>query len=296
MSLEEDIGLFAEYLENERRYSPNTVKAYIVDVKGYADFIDSRSIKSFAEADHIIIREYLSSLNSKLLRSSMNRHLSAIKSFYSFLKKRGFIESNPALRVRSGKAPLHYPDVLSEKDIILMLNSNSAPGKLNVRDSAIIEFLYSTGCRSAEALGCNITDMDLIGGSVLVTGKGNRERVLPLGGPAVKKLHRYLKLRREIGWGTLSEALFINRYGKRMNPRTLHRIVKKTADISGVVKKVGPHTIRHTFATHMLEGGCNLRTVQEMLGHRRLHTTQLYTHLSRQAIKEVYQKFHPRSR
>ncbi|NLB34684.1 MAG: tyrosine-type recombinase/integrase [Elusimicrobia bacterium] len=296
MSLEGDIGLFKNYLINEKMYSPHTVKAYMGDINGFAEFISEKNLGSFSEADHLVIREYLSLLNRTHSRSSMNRCLSAIKSFYSFLKQKGFSDKNPALRVSSGKTPLKYPEHLSQSEILLLLEVNSGEGKLNLRDSAIIEFLYSTGCRSAEALGCDLSDIDLIGGSVQVLGKGDRERVLQLGGPAVKKIHKYLKVREELSWGTNSQALFINKTGDRMGPRTLFRLIRRSAEAAGITKKVSPHTIRHSFATHLLEAGCNLRTVQEMLGHRRLHTTQLYTHLSRDALKEVYQKCHPRSR
>jgi len=291
-----DMGVFAEYLEKERGYSSNTLRAYMKDISDYASFLRGKDISDFAAADHILIREYLSGLSRRLSRSSMSRHLSSLKSFYRLLEKKGIYSSNPALKVSSGRLPARYPDVLTLSEVEKILELDKGPGKSGIRDDALLEFLYSSGCRVEEAASCDTGSLDLLGGSAVISGKGERERVLQLGGECVKKLHKYLGTRKELGWGEGNQAVFVNRSGERLSQRSIRRIVKKHAAAAGVNKNVGPHTFRHSFATHMLEAGCDLRTVQELLGHRKLHTTQLYTHISRKALKEVYLKFHPKGR
>jgi site-specific recombinase XerD len=165
-----------------------------------------------------------------------------------------------------------------------------------VRNRALIEFIYSTGCRVSEVSGLNVEDVDLLGETARVTGKGSVERIVPVGRKAAIELHKYLQVREETNWGLGTEALFVTVSGKRISSRSIRRVVKKAALKGGVNKNIAPHTFRHSFATHMLEAGCNLRTVQEMLGHKRLQTTERYTHLSRNALKEAYLKFHPKSR
>ncbi|MGM0568642.1 MAG: tyrosine-type recombinase/integrase, partial [Elusimicrobiota bacterium] len=204
--------------------------------------------------------------------------------------------SDPSQKVSSSSAPLHYPEVLTGSEVEKMINAPSSNSKLILRDKALMEFLYSTGCRVEEAAGVDKQDLDLLGGTVLIRGKGNKERIAPMGKPAVDALYEYLSFRESKSRAGDNPAVFISFRGARLGQRSIRRIVKKQAEGAGIKKSIGPHTLRHSFATHMLENGCNLRTVQELLGHARLQTTQRYTHLSRKKLKEVYLQSHPRSR
>ncbi|MFW6172172.1 MAG: site-specific tyrosine recombinase/integron integrase [Elusimicrobiota bacterium] len=294
--IQKDVENFIYYIEKEKMYSPNTVKAYRIDLKEFSNYFIKKGINEPSDIDHFKIREYLTKIKQNISRSSMNRKLSSIKSFYSFLKKNELIEYDPTVRVSGGKKFRKFPDVLNKKEIKKILDYDFKNDKLGIRDKALLEFLYSTGCRVSEVSKLNQNSVDLLGGTCLVKGKGRKERLVPLGGIAIKRLHQYLKVREREKWGLSNPALFISVSGKRLSSRSIRRIVKKYAKLSNIKKNVGPHTLRHSFATHMLESGCNLRTVQELLGHRRLQTTQYYTHLTRKRLKEVYLKSHPKSR
>ncbi|MFH1415101.1 MAG: tyrosine recombinase XerC [Elusimicrobiota bacterium] len=289
-----DLEAYRDYVE--KLYSPHTARAYRKDLKDFTDFAVSKGKSDFSETDHFLIREYLTVLRKHNSRVSMNRKLSSIKSFFTYMRKSGLIKKNPALKVTAGKAVTKYPDVLTLKETEKLFNYKFGMKKLDIRDRAVLEFLYSTGCRVEEASSLDLNKLDLLGGTAVVYGKGRKERVVPLGRFSVDRIHEYLKIREEGAWGIIEPAVFINSRGGRITTRSIRRIVKKYAALSGINKNVGPHTLRHTFATHMLETGCNLRTVQELLGHRRLQTTQRYTHLSQKRLKEVYLQFHPRGR
>lgn len=276
--------------------SSNTVRAYKNDLKHFTNFILSKNIRNFHDVDHFIIREYLTGLRDTISRNSMNRRLSCMRSFYSFLKKNDLIKSDPTLKVSSGKSIVQYPLVLSLKESQILLDYDYGVSKIQNRDKALLEFLYSTGCRVGEAEKLNIKDVDILGATARVMGKGKKERIVPVGRTAVRAIYRYMKVREELNWGKESPALFMTKSGCRLSSRVMRKIVKKYAARAGINKDISPHTLRHSFATHMLEAGCNLRTVQSILGHRQLSTTQRYTHLSKKRLKEVYLKFHPRSR
>ncbi|MGM0441376.1 MAG: site-specific tyrosine recombinase/integron integrase [Elusimicrobiota bacterium] len=289
--VENDINSFMEYIKREKNYSENTLRAYRTDIKNFVEFLKKENITTFKNVDHFSLREYLSQLRENLSRSTMNRKLSSIKSLFNFLLKNDIVFSDPTRKITSGKNREIYPEVLTKKEMATLLNSVCGKGKLKIRNRAILEFLYSTGCRVAELVNLNMSDIDLLGGTAKVTGKGDRERIVPLGSKAVKHVHRYIGVR-----STGPQAVFITKSGNRLSARSVRRIVKKSAAMAGINKNIGPHTLRHSFATHMLEEGCNLRTVQELLGHRRLQTTQRYTHLTRKRLKEVYLQSHPRTR
>ncbi|MBN2407549.1 MAG: tyrosine recombinase [Elusimicrobia bacterium] len=294
--IDSDIETFINYIEKERIGSSNTVRAYRRDLKDFSEFIGDGTGKSLAEIDHFDIRNYLKALEKRLSRTSMNRKLSAVKSFFSFLKNRKMVGTDPSAKVSLGKSAAKYPTVLSMKEVERLLDFNYGEGRLQLRNRALLEFMYSTGCRVEEASSLNRKDIDLLGGTAVVFGKGGRERMLPLGDTAVGRVHDYFKFRDDCGWASAAAAVFVNAAGRRLSSRSIRRIVKKCSLMAGINKDIGPHTLRHSFATHMLEAGCNLRTVQELLGHKRLQTTQIYTHLSRNKLREVYLKFHPRSR
>ncbi len=286
---------FIEYIQYEREYSPATLNAYKKDLKHFSDFLIKKGLKDFSLVKHTDIRQYLGELQGKLSRASVNRRLSSLRSFFAYMLKAGLIDSDPSDKVYSPAAPVRAPEVLSVDEVTAIINAAVSNKKLTVRNRALIEFMYSTGCRVEESAVLNIKDLDLLGGTVLLKGKGGKERIAPMGHPAIESMYRYLALREQSGWGESSKAVFITYRGNRLNQRSIRRIVKKQAVLSGITKNIGPHTLRHSFATHMLENGCNLRTVQELLGHARLQTTQRYTHLSRKKLKEVYLLSHPRN-
>jgi site-specific recombinase XerD len=293
-AIKNDLEVFSGYLKE--MHSENTVRAYEKDLGEFSSFLIKKGITASSEVDHFLIREYLTLLSDKLARISINRKLSSIRSFFAYLKKRGELDVDPTKKVASGKKIIKYPEVLSVKEIKKILDFNFPDNRLSVRDKAMLEFMYSTGCRVQEAVTLNWKDLDLLSETAIVKGKGSKERIVPLGGAAVERLHEYRKTREKDAWGVLQPAVFITVNGKRISQRTIRRVVKKYTLLAGINKNTGPHTLRHSFATHMLESGCNLRAVQELLGHSRLQTTQIYTHLSRKRLKEVYLKFHPRSR
>lgn len=296
MKSQPDSDLETYYGYINKMYASNTSLAYKKDLKNFVKFAVSETNNNLKRVDHLIIRKYLTMISKKVSRSTMNRKLSSIKNFFSFLKARNVITNDPTLMLSTGKRLTKYPVILTEEEVMSLLSTEDQQGDLNLRNKTIIEFLYSTGCRVQEAVDLNINNLDLLSGTAVVTGKGDRQRIVFLGRFAVGKLHEYLKLRDEKDWGSGEPAVFITKTGGRITQRSIRRIVKKYVNIARINKVIGPHTIRHSFATHLLAAGCNLRSVQELLGHRKLQTTQLYTHLSRKRIKEAYLKFHPRSR
>ncbi len=295
MACREEIDFFCNYLKYEKEYSYNTVRAYKKDIEDFADFLDRKEIR-FSEADHFSVREYLSGLKENLSRSTMNRKISCIRSFYKLMNERGKLKNDPTEKVEAGKVPEKHPEVLDKKQVLRLLNKKFGNSKIDIRDSALLEFMYSTGCRVGEVSSLNKDDVNFFSRTARVKGKGSCERDVPLGNECIKKMHRYYTVREETGWGGENAAVFISASGGRLHPRSIRRIVKKRAALAGINRDITPHTFRHSFASHMLEAGCNLRSVQEMLGHKRLHTTQVYTHISKNVLKEVYLKFHPRSR
>jgi len=294
--LVEDAESFITSLNREGRVSPNTVKAYKNDLEDFISFLKKKNIVLSEQVDHFTIREYLTDIRIKVSRSTMNRRLSGIKSFFRFLKKKGVVAAEPSAKVAAGKDLSKYPVVLSVGEVNKILNCNFGPDHLELRDSALLEFLYSTGCRVEETVSLDRGDINFFEGTARVMGKGSREREVPLGSNAVQSMRKYNNVRRELKWSLENPAFFITKSGNRISARSVRRIVKRYASIAGINKNIGPHTLRHSFATHLLEAGCSLRAVQELLGHKKLGTTQIYTHLSRKKLKEDYLKFHPRSR
>lgn len=294
-AIRDGIKDFIKFIEMERGYSPRTIAAYSKDLKEFDEFLTEKKIKDFSQVNHTDIRDYLARLKSALARSSVNRKLSALKSLFAYLLKTAVIEKDPSGKVSSPSALMRSPEVLTTEEVEKMITAEDSNLKLTVRNRALLEFLYSTGCRVEEAAKLNIEDVDLLGGTVLLKGKRRKERIAPLGRAAVEAMHEYLSLRETVDWNRNCPAVFITYRGNRLSQRSIRRVVKKQARLAGISKRVGPHTLRHSFATHMLENGCNLRTVQQLLGHARLQTTQRYTHLSREKLKEVYLQSHPRN-
>ena len=276
------VGEYLEYLKKEKNYSPHTLRAYRTDLRLFFEFLDDQKQDRI---DNTVISQYLTFLYKYGLDPrSVSRKLSTIRSFFKILKKIGPIQENPAALVRSPKPKKHLPGFLTLPQVEVGLAIEDR------RDRAILEVLYSCGLRAAELVGLNLTDIDLNREEIKVRGKGRKERIVPIGKAAQNAVVRYL---REKSSG--AEALFVNYRGNRLTTRSLQRIVRKHLLKVAQAQGTNPHILRHTFATHLLERGADLRAVQELLGHASLSTVQIYTHLTTQRLKDIYKKAHPRA-
>lgn len=282
---------FIKHLSNERNYSEHTVKAYRGDLENFRDFL-LKEEKEIEDADIATINAYVSTLYGKNSPSSVERKVSAIRSFFSYLVRKGLATQNPAKLVRTPKKEKHLPVFLSVDEVFNLVDvKDSEKNPLRVRDRAVLELLYSSGLRVSELAGATLADLSMGEAIMRVRGKGNKERIVPVGSKALSALGEYLDIRETLK--PASDRIFLNSRGGGITTRSLARIIKKYGLVSGISKNVSPHVLRHSFATHLLAGGADLRAIQEMLGHASLSTTQRYTHLSVERIMEVYDKTHP---
>lgn len=290
-----EIDTFIQYLTSERSSSPHTVEAYRRDLDQFADFIHREVDSSLTihELTHLHIRRYLAHLHKGLEKSSIGRKLASIRSLFRFLLRRGMIAKNPAELVSTPKKEKKLPYHLTVDEAQILVEAPGGPDLLMLRDRAILETLYSCGLRVSELTGLNVGGADLAAESVRVVGKGNKERLVPLGRKAVAALKDYLQARSN---PSCDAPLFTNSRGGRLNRRSIARIVDRYMLHQTTMKKASPHTLRHTFATHLLEGGADLRAIQELLGHSSLSTTQKYTHVTIDRLLEVYDKAHPKAK
>ncbi len=287
---------FVEYLRSARGASPHTVEAYARDVREFVKYCREHG-KEVEEASPALVRGFLLSLSKRgILSRTLARKLSAIRSFYRFLRLVGATKKNPARVVGSPKERRALPRFISQKEMRRFLESVSGEDPLSLRDRALLEFLYATGVRVSEAMALDWSDLDLEAGQARIRGKGGKERIVLLGREAVRALSAY----KSRGWPKLrrgeTQAVFLSRKGKRLTRSAAFHIVRRRALLAGVSPVPSPHTLRHSFATHLLEGGADLRSVQELLGHAKLDTTQIYTHVTPSRLKEVYERAHPRAR
>ena len=301
------IQQFVHYLALEKNASPHTCRCYRKDLEGFEDFLKSSGMYlnpagdvQIEKVDRMAIRKYMSFLHRKNKKSSIARKISTLRSFFKYLIREQIIPSNPAKSVSSPKVEKTLPTTLTVDEAFRLMESpRSIPEKSSemskqngVRDRAILELLYSSGLRVSELVGLNLNQLDSDLGIVRVMGKGRKERIVPVGVKAIDALKAYLEGR---GGLTGDGPIFINHTGGRLTARTVGRLIKKYARHSGIFRKVSPHSLRHTFATHLLDAGADIREIQEMLGHSSLSTTQRYTHVSMGKLMEVYDKAHPRS-
>jgi len=285
------VPAFLDYLAAERRVSPHTLRGYAGDLAEFVAFLRRTGVPGPAAADARVLRAFLASLHQRgLAKSSISRKLAAVRSCFRFLARRGFVEANPARHVRGPRVPRRLPSFLPKDESKDLLDRDPGPTLAGHRDHAILELLYASGLRVAECCGLDVDDLDHGQGTVRVLGKGGKERVVPVGEAALRSIDAYLRERRRA-----HRALFTNLRGARLTPRSVRRLVKRSAQAAGVVRRVTPHTLRHTFATHMLGEGADLRLIQELLGHASLSTTQRYTHVSPEHLMKAYDAAHPRA-
>ncbi len=292
------IDKFINYLKIERDVSHNTIRNYSSDLKSFADFADKKDVKMIRYFD---LRKYLAHLKtSNYSKRTIARKLSTLRSFFKFLQQDGYIKDNPANIISTPKLDKTLPSFLSEKEMEELLDVPTET-VLDFRDKAVLETLYSTGARVEELVNIKLDDIDFIGGVVKVKGKGAKERLVPIGDKALSSIRRYLKEQSAKNLSNLKQRvsnrgfLFLNKNGYKITSRSIRRIVDKNIIRISRKRNISPHSIRHSFATHMLNHGANLRIVQELLGHKNLSTTQIYTHISTSKLKSEYNKAHPRA-
>jgi integrase/recombinase XerC len=290
------IDRFSGFLTDERNLSPHTRTAYLRDIKEFYAFLERQGIAGGGQVptiDSFLLRRYLGELHKDNQRSSIARKLSSLRVFFRFLVREGLLAGNPAEGLSTPKLNRYLPKTLSVDEATALLERGYDQGLLAVRDRAILELFYSSGLRVSELTGLDVGSVNLRDKLVRVLGKGLKERILPIGGKAHQALLTYLERR---GMPADGEPLFLNARGGRLTPRSVQRNLKTRLVKSGVVKDISPHALRHSFATHLLDGGADLRAIQELLGHASLSTTQKYTQVSVDQLMAVYDKSHPRSK
>ena len=292
-----EIADFLKVLQSGRQVSEHTLKAYRTDLTlFFGNLRDKGGNPSLAEIELHHLRLYLSGLvESGYARSSVARKAAAIRSFFRYLHKNNRIDSNPAALLKNVIGPRGLPTVLGPEQVESLFAAMRGDGFTSMRDRALFEFIYSTGARVSEACSLDLAALDLEEGIVRLLGKGNKERLSALGSYAIEALRDYLPLRREKAQHVDTEAVFLNNRGGGLSDRSMRRILKKRLLEAGLPSNVSPHTLRHSFATHLLRGGAGLRDVQELLGHSSVNTTQIYTKISPAQLREVYLKNHPRA-
>ncbi|MBI5665414.1 MAG: tyrosine recombinase XerC [Nitrospirae bacterium] len=282
------IDQFIDFLKGEQNVSPHTLRAYTKDLNEFVSFLDEEP----KDIDHLAIRSYIASLHHKnLKKSSISRKLASIRSYFKYLHREGHVKKNPAKLVASPKLPKTLPRFLDIDETFNLMDSPKGGTFIPTRDKAFLELLYSSGLRVSELTSLDVVDLDIKESLVRVKGKGRKERIVPIGSKAMEAIQNYLPER--ISLKKKSPALFLNNRGGRLTQRSVRRILVAYSRMINLKGDISPHTLRHTFATHLLHEGADLRSIQELLGHSSLSTTQKYTHVDIRHLTEVYDKAHP---
>jgi tyrosine recombinase XerC len=291
--MERFIGKFLNYLEIEKNYSSHTILNYQIDLDDFKNFI---GLMHPQDVTYLVLRKFLAHLKEKnYTKRTVARKVATLRSFFKFLCREGYIKNNPASALSTPKLDKKLPLFLSEEEVRTLIESASEDDVWGRRDRAILEVLYSTGMRVGELVNLNMEDIDFIGSATKVSGKGKKERMLPIGEKALVSIRYYLDVLPQ-RLKEKNKALFINKRMTRISDRSVRRIVNKYINLTSKRSGISPHTLRHSFATHLLDRGADLRSVQELLGHANLSTTQIYTHITTQRLKEAYEKAHPRAK
>ena len=292
----DDVTRYGTYLTEERRSSQNTVASYLRDVNQFADYLQNHRDCGLRQARGEMVRDYMDwMLGHGKSTASVTRFLASVKSFYNFLLAEGSVASNPAKGLTAAKSERKYPEILTSREVELFLDQPQCVDAKGFRDHAMLELLYATGIRVSELISLDLDDLNLSAGFIRCRSKG-KERIIPLYHGAVKALQDYVKnIRPQLIANSGEEALFVNMNGERMSRQGFWKIIKCYQEKAGIEKDITPHTLRHSFAVHLLENGADLRSIQEMLGHADISSTQIYTHVIKRQLKDVYQKAHPRA-
>lgn len=294
-SSEEALKVFLEFLSVEKGLSSNTVLSYSRDIQKLFRFLQKNKVQWNKAKEEDLVKFIHHQSRSGLSARSLARLISSLKSFYKFLILDGILKKNPAVNLSSPKTWLALPQFLTLKEVELLLAQPDEKAVLGLRDKAMLELLYATGLRVSELVSLKPKDLNMEDGFLLCRGKGNKERIVPLGESAVKALRKYLAKARPELMKQPNESLFLTRRGNVFTRQGFWKLLKSYAQKAGLGMKISPHTLRHSFATHLLERGADLRSVQLMLGHSQITTTQIYTHVSRERLRHVYEKYHPRA-
>ena len=297
--MDEALAEFLRHLALEKNASPNTVKSYREDLTQAIEFFRTRlsgAAPGPARLTTRLLRAYLGWLHEQnYAKSTIARRVAAVRSWCRFLCRQGVLTSNPALGLRGPRQDKKLPHFLTREDLLRLLEAPPADTPLGLRDRALLESLYSAGLRVSELTGLDLVDVDLDAGLATVRGKGRRERLALLGPPAVEAVRAWLPPRQALLRPRARDALFLNKNGTRLSSRSVGRLLEKYLAQAGLDPRTSPHTLRHSFATHLLDAGADIRSVQELLGHRNLATTQVYTHVTTQRLRDSYHKAHPRA-
>lgn len=294
--MKELITTFLDYISVERGLSGNTISSYRQDLNFYLDFVIGRHVDALSKTNKNSVIDFMLYEKEKgISANSIARRLAAIKSFYRFLVRERILKEDPTSLIDSPKLWKKIPEALSINEVEVLLGQPNLKDKQGIRDKAILETLYACGIRVSEAVNLRTDNVNLDVGFLRCIGKGNKERVIPLGAKAIQSIKRYLEASRPKLIGNKeSEFLFISRLGKKISRQSLWKLIKKYAKCAKIKKPLRPHILRHSFATHLLERGADLRSVQEMLGHANISTTQIYTHIDRNRLKSIHRMYHPR--
>jgi tyrosine recombinase XerC len=286
------IDKFINYLKIEKDVSNHTIINYTVDLKAFSLFLGEADINS---VDHLALRKFLAELRGRnYSKRTIARKLASLRSFFKFLYREGHIKSNPITAISSPKLDKKLPKFLDVGKVAKLILSPDVKTESGLRDRAILETLYSCGIRVSELVGLDIDDIDFISGVIKVLGKGRKERMVPIGDMALSSIRKYTEGKPD-GRARGRRAVFLNSRGSRLTDRSVRRVVDKYIHACSIEEKISPHSLRHSFATHLLDRGADLRSVQELLGHMNLSTTQIYTHVTMERLKNVYDKTHPRA-
>jgi len=286
------IDKFINYLKVEKNSSPHTILNYNIDLKSFAAFWGERNIQ---DVDHLALRRFLAEMRSKnYSKRTVARKLASLRTFFKFLFREGLIRTNPITAIVTPKLDKKLPKFLDEAKVAKLIQAPDDRSSAGLRDRAILETLYSTGIRVSELVGLDTDDIDFISGVIKVLGKGRKERVVPIGETALGAIRRYIDKRGQ-NKARDRNATFLNKSGRRLTDRSVRRVVDKHIRACSIGEKISPHSLRHSFATHLLDRGADLRSVQELLGHMNLSTTQIYTHVTMERLRSVYDKAHPRA-
>ncbi|MGE4357947.1 MAG: site-specific tyrosine recombinase XerD [Candidatus Omnitrophota bacterium] len=294
--MKEWIEQFLNYLSVERSLAQNTIISYRRDLKVFQKYLNDKGIVSWDKVIRKEVEDFLLKRREEGLNpSSLSRELVAIKMFFKFLAQEGLIREDPTAVLETPRLWKRLPESLSVKEIEKILNSVRTNDYLGFRDRTCLELLYATGMRVSEVADLKVSDVNLDAGFVRCKGKGDKERIIPLGKIAIRYLRNYLnEIRPKLAKKGNEPFLFLSHLGKKISRQSIWKLIKKYASRAGIKKKIGPHTLRHSFATHLLERGADLRVVQEMLGHANISTTQIYTHVNKERLKAIHKMFHPR--
>ena len=288
---------FINYLTVEKGLAKNTLESYHRDLRSFKVFLQQTGVGSFQETTRGNIVSFMLNLqNNGKAKATLSRNLASIRSLYHYLIQEKIIAEDPCVELESPKLEKRLPKVMTTQEVELLLDQPDLLQVTGVRDKAMLEVIYATGIRVSELMSLNVADINSEAGFIRCIGKGSKERIIPLGSVAILNVEKYIKLSRpKLIRHTGEIALFVNQHGKRLTRQGFWKILKKYVRETGINKEITPHTLRHSFATHLLENGADLRSVQEMLGHADISTTQIYTQVSKRKLRDIYEKTHPRA-